>query len=138
MSLTRFFTCFKPLSKSDPEMKLFELIAMVLVGTGALVGGVVGLLLPKISTGFSLGVFIALFFSMVSITAFNSIYLVNHTVFNLIITQISYGEKDFLGFIKEITVSSIVFIVCIASAVFLTQKFEVGFSDINIFPLYNI
>ena len=46
-------------------MKLFGVLLTTLVLMGALVGGVVGVLLPKISTGLSLGVLTSLFFSVV-------------------------------------------------------------------------
>jgi len=49
-------------------MKLFGVIASVVVAMGALVGGVVGILLPKVSSGFSLGVCMALILSMVGNT----------------------------------------------------------------------
>ena len=42
------------------------MLLTVVVLAGALVGGVVGILLPKISTGLSLGVLLSLFFGVVS------------------------------------------------------------------------
>ena len=41
-------------------MPLFQILALVVVGTGGLVGGVVGALLPKISNGVAVGVLTAL------------------------------------------------------------------------------
>eukprot|EP01041_Mallomonas_annulata_P000789 gene789-1528_t len=85
----------------DPSMKLFNLIAMVLVAMGALVGGVVGTLLPKVSSGFALGVFLS-----------------------LIVSMVIYGQRDLLGPFAQIATSSVVFLCCIAGAVPLTFKFE--------------
>jgi hypothetical protein len=50
---------------ADPKMKLFGVMLTTLVLMGALVGGVVGVLLPKISTGISLGVLMSLYFGVV-------------------------------------------------------------------------
>ena len=47
-------------------MRLFGVLLTVVVLAGALVGGVVGILLPKISTGLSLGVLLSLFVGVVS------------------------------------------------------------------------
>jgi hypothetical protein len=46
-------------------MKLFGVMLTTLVLMGALVGGVVGVLLPKISTGISLGVLMSLYLGVV-------------------------------------------------------------------------
>lgn len=61
----------------DPKMKLFGVMLTTLVVMGALVGGVVGVLLPKISTGISLGVLISLFLGVVRILAMLSFCLIN-------------------------------------------------------------
>lgn len=58
-------------------MKLFGVMLTTLVVMGALVGGVVGVLLPKISTGISLGVLISLFLGVVRSLATLSICLIN-------------------------------------------------------------
>jgi F0F1-type ATP synthase assembly protein I len=62
---------------TDPKMKLFGVMLTTLVVMGALVGGVVGVLLPKISTGISLGVLISLFLGVVRSLAILSICLIN-------------------------------------------------------------
>lgn len=49
----------------DPKMKVFGVLLTALVLMGALVGGVVGILLPKISAGLTLGVLLSLVFGMV-------------------------------------------------------------------------
>ena len=67
-------------------MKLFGVLLTTLVMMGALVGGVVGVLLPKISTGISLGVLSSLYLGVVRlcisfekyIKAFASYYLTRH------------------------------------------------------------
>ncbi len=46
-------------------MKLFGVMAGTLIGLGALVGGVIGVLLPKISTGVSLGLVTSVLISTV-------------------------------------------------------------------------
>lgn len=48
-------------------MPLFQILALAVVGTGGLVGGVVGALLPRISNGVAVGVLSALFISIVRI-----------------------------------------------------------------------
>jgi hypothetical protein len=47
-------------------MKLFGVFLTALVLVGALVGGVVGVLLPKISSGLALGFLVSLFLGVVS------------------------------------------------------------------------
>lgn len=49
----------------DPKMKLFGGLLATVVLMGALVGGVVGVLLPKITTGISLGFLVSLFASVI-------------------------------------------------------------------------
>lgn len=56
-------------------MKLFGVMLAILVLSGALVGGVVGVLLPKISIGISLGFFFALFFTSVKKSKCNKIFV---------------------------------------------------------------
>ena len=46
-------------------MKLFGVLLTVLVLLGAMVGGVVGVLLPKISSGLALGFLISLYLGVV-------------------------------------------------------------------------
>jgi hypothetical protein len=48
-------------------MKLFILLAHSVICIGALVGGVVGALLPKMSNGIALGTLLTILFSVVSI-----------------------------------------------------------------------
>ena len=50
----------------DLEMKLFGVLLTVLILLGAAVGGVVGVLLPKISSGLALGFLSSLFLAVVS------------------------------------------------------------------------
>ena len=50
----------------DPAMKLFILLAHVTIGIGALVSGVVGALLPKITSGIMLAILLTLLASVVS------------------------------------------------------------------------
>lgn len=51
-------------------MEIFLVMAYNLIAVGALVGGVVGILVPKISTASSLGFFVALFVCGVSLFVF--------------------------------------------------------------------
>ena len=45
---------------TDPNMPVFGLLASLVIGLGALVGGVIGILLPKIGTGIAIGFLLAL------------------------------------------------------------------------------
>jgi quinol-cytochrome oxidoreductase complex cytochrome b subunit len=51
---------------SDPRYKLFGVMASFLVAVGALTGGSIGMLLPKISTGIVLGSLVATLTCVVS------------------------------------------------------------------------
>lgn len=50
-------------------MKLFDVMANLLIAIGALVGGVAGILLPKVSMGLTLGTLLSLLISMVKVLA---------------------------------------------------------------------
>jgi hypothetical protein len=90
----------------DPKMKLFGGLLAILVLIGALVGGVVGVLLPKITTGVSLGFLVSLFASV-----------------------IIYGANA-AGNLSAILIPSI-FALLIIGSVFATQKYDVFCSSIR-------
>lgn len=52
----------------DPRYKLFFVMADILIAVGALTGGSIGMLLPKISTGFFLGCLLATFAALTMVT----------------------------------------------------------------------
>lgn len=80
-------------------MKLFELMLTAVIITGGIVAGVVGLLLPKISTGLELGMLTSLF-----------------------LATVIYGVSE-IGLVGKISVSTM-FVASMVAAVLGTQRFE--------------
>lgn len=54
----------------DPSMKVFGVMCASVIALGSVVGGVIGVLLPKISTGIAVGFLVALFVELVRIYTF--------------------------------------------------------------------
>lgn len=88
----------------DPRYKLFHVMATSLVGMGALTGGFIGMLLPKISTGIVLGCLVA----------------------TLICTALVVLEMN-LSFSYNIPI----FVAFIVLSLVTSQRFYVSFSSFN-------